>query len=393
MLQSELDAWHMQRALELAVQGEGHVEPNPMVGCVIARGAEIIGEGWHRRFGGPHAEVEALTVAGSRASGSTMYVTLEPCCHHGKTPPCSQAVIHSGIARVVVAQEDPFAEVQGQGLREMRQAGIEVEVGLLQPQAEALNAPYLKLIRRGQPWIIAKWAMTLDGKIATHTGSSRWISSESSREVVQFLRARVDGIMVGSGTALADDPLLRARPRPTTQGAFVHPVEIPRQAVRIVLDRRGRLPLSSQLVRTTGAAPLIVVTSKDASSASIASLREAGCEVLVLAAHADPGEESAAGQGPAAQLDELLSSLGTRRMTNVLVEGGGRLLGSLFDAGHVDEVHVFIAPKLIGGDKAPSPLAGAGIAQMADALELESVEQIPVGNDFYIRGRVRHKEA
>ena len=178
----DLDAWHMQRALELAAQGQGHVEPNPMVGCVVVQGAEIIGQAWHRRFGQAHAEVEALKMAGRRAAGATMYVTLEPCCHQGKTPPCTRAVVAAGIARVVIAHRDPFPEVGGRGIAELQQAGIQVEVGLLEQEARRLNAPYLKLVETGRPWVIAKWAMTLDGKIATRTGSSQWISSPESRE-------------------------------------------------------------------------------------------------------------------------------------------------------------------------------------------------------------------
>ena len=187
--------------MELAVRGQGEVEPNPMVGCVIVRGAEIIGEGWHRKFGGPHAEVEALRLAGRRAAGATMVVTLEPCCHQGKTPPCTRSIIAAGIRRVVVAQRDPFPQVNGSGLSELREAGVEVELGPMEDEARRLNSPYLKLLSRGKPWVLAKWAMTLDGKTATFTGSSQWISSPESRELVHALRGRVDAILVGRGTA------------------------------------------------------------------------------------------------------------------------------------------------------------------------------------------------
>ncbi|MFZ5831242.1 MAG: bifunctional diaminohydroxyphosphoribosylaminopyrimidine deaminase/5-amino-6-(5-phosphoribosylamino)uracil reductase RibD, partial [Planctomycetota bacterium] len=208
----DLDPWHMRRALELAAEGEGYVEPNPMVGCVIAQGAETLGEGWHRRFGGPHAEIEALRIAGPRAAGATMFVTLEPCCHFGKTPPCTRAVVDAGIRRVVVAIGDPFPAVAGGGLAELRAAGIETTIGVLEAEAAELVAPYLKLLRTGLPWVIAKWAMTLDGKIATHTGVSRWISGPESRAVVHRLRGRVDAIVVGRQTAAIDDPQLTARP-------------------------------------------------------------------------------------------------------------------------------------------------------------------------------------
>lgn len=365
MDQPELDAWHMRRALELAVQGQGCVEPNPMVGCVIVRGAEIIGEGYHRRYGEAHAEVEALKIAGSRAAGATMYVTLEPCCHFGKTPPCSRAVVAAGLRRVVVAQADPFPQVHGGGLAELRAAGIEVEVGLLAADAQRLNAPYLKLVHTGRPWIIAKWAMTLDGKIATRTGSSRWISSEASRAVVHELRGRVDAILVGRQTALSDDPLLTARPAGR------------RTALRVVLDTRAVLPDASQLLQTARQTPLMVVIGEEALPVDRQRLAAAGCEVFLTE-----------GATPAARLDSLLAELGRRRLTNVLVEGGSRLLGSLFDARQIDEAHVFVAPRLCGGADAPSPLAGEGLAEMSQALLLDAPEYRTIGGDMYIRGRV-----
>jgi diaminohydroxyphosphoribosylaminopyrimidine deaminase / 5-amino-6-(5-phosphoribosylamino)uracil reductase len=366
MSPSEIDLWHMRRALDLAVQGQGAVEPNPMVGCVIARGAEIIGEGWHRRFGGDHAEVEALRLAGERARGATLYVTLEPCCHVGKTPPCTRAVLAAGVRRVVAAMRDPFPQVAGGGLAELHAAGIEIDVGLLEDAARRLNAPYLKLLGTGRPWIIAKWAMTLDGKIATRTGQSRWISNEQSRQVVHALRGRVDAIVVGRETARRDDPLLTARPPG------------PRTAFRVVLDSLASLASDGQLVRTAREAPVLVAAGPEASKADVKRLTDAGCEVL-LVERADP----------AGRLDALLAELGRRRMTNVLVEGGGRLLGSLRDAGQIDEVHVFIAPKLVGGSQAPGPIGGRGVDAMPAALALDDLEIQRSGTDLYLRGRVK----
>jgi diaminohydroxyphosphoribosylaminopyrimidine deaminase/5-amino-6-(5-phosphoribosylamino)uracil reductase len=362
----ELDRWHMQRALELAVQGQGRVEPNPMVGCVIAEGAEIIGEGWHRVFGGPHAEVEALTIAGSRAAGATMYVTLEPCCHQGKTPPCTKAILAAGIRRVVVAQSDPFPQVAGGGIAELKAAGIEVELGVLQEQAQELNAPYLKLLGTGRPWIMAKWAMTLDGKTATRAGSSQWISNPQSRNIVHQLRGRVDGIMVGRETAQLDDPLLTARP----PGA--------RQALRIVVDTHASLSSDRKLVCTACEVPVLVAVGPTASKADVQRLTDAGCEVFVCSASRHT-----------ARLDQLLEELGRRRLTNVLVEGGGRLVGSLLDARQIDEVHVFIAPKLLGGAAARGPMAGEGIDDIGQSLTLDSPEIEPIGSDVYVHGRVR----
>jgi diaminohydroxyphosphoribosylaminopyrimidine deaminase/5-amino-6-(5-phosphoribosylamino)uracil reductase len=365
MNQHDIDLWHMRRALELAVRGEGRVEPNPMVGCVIARGAEIIGEGWHRRFGQDHAEIEALRIAGDRAPGATLYVTLEPCCHQGKTPPCTRALLASGIGRVVVAQSDPFSQVHGGGIAELRAAGVTVEVGLLEAEARRLNAPYLKLVTFGRPWIIAKWAMTLDGKIATCMGMSRWISGPESRQLVHALRGRVDAIVVGRETANRDDPLLTARPPG------------PRTAVRVVLDTAASLGDGSALVRTARETPVFVAVGSASTAANRMRLDTAGCEVFVC-----PGDS------PAARLDAILAELGRRRMTNVLVEGGGRLLGSLLDARQLDEVHVFVAPKLFGGAAAPTAIAGGGIAVVAEALQMETPEVRQVDGDTYIHARV-----
>jgi diaminohydroxyphosphoribosylaminopyrimidine deaminase / 5-amino-6-(5-phosphoribosylamino)uracil reductase len=363
--QVSLDLWHMRRALELAAQGQGAVEPNPMVGCVIARGAEIIGEGWHRRFGGPHAEVEALKLAGPRARGATLYVTLEPCCHHGKTAPCTRAVLEAGIARVVAAMADPFPQVAGGGLAELHAAGVDVQLGVLESEARMLNAPYLKLLSTGRPWIIAKWAMTLDGKIAARTGDSRWISCEGSRKIVHQLRGRMDAIIVGRGTAAADDPLLTARP----PGA--------RTAARIVVDTRASLSLASQLVRTARNVPVLVAIGSTAAASDCGRLINAGCKIVAC-----PGIDHTT------RMESLLAVLGEDRMTNVMVEGGSRLLGSLFDARMIDEVHVFIAPKLAGGAAAPGPIVGLGVDRIATAMPLKDIVVQQVESDIYLRGRV-----
>jgi diaminohydroxyphosphoribosylaminopyrimidine deaminase / 5-amino-6-(5-phosphoribosylamino)uracil reductase len=365
MQQHEVDLWHMRRPLALPAQGQGFVEPNPMVGCVIARGAEIIGEGWHRRFGQAHAEVEALRLAGERAKGAAMFVTLEPCCHHGKTPPCTKAIAGAGLRRVVVAQRDPFPAVDGGGLAELRAAGMEVEVGLLEDEARAVNAPYLKLVSTGRPWVLAKWAMTLDGKTATRTGASQWISGEESRRLVHQLRGRVDAIVIGRETARMDNPLLTARPPG------------PRTALRVVVDTRATLASSSRLLRTAQEAPLLVAVGATAPASERRRLEQAGCEVFVCEAETHTG-----------RLDQLLGELGRRQMTNVFVEGGGRLLGTLLDAGQIDEVHIFVAPKLLGGQNARSPIDGEGVAEIAHALELDDPQWQQVGPDLYLSGRI-----
>jgi diaminohydroxyphosphoribosylaminopyrimidine deaminase/5-amino-6-(5-phosphoribosylamino)uracil reductase len=364
------DDRYMALALALAAQGEGWVEPNPLVGCLIVRDEKIVGQGFHERFGGPHAEVVALAAAGAAAAGATAYVTLEPCCHHGKTPPCTQALIQAGVGRVVVALEDPFPQVAGQGIAELRAAGIPCDVGLLAAQARQLLAPYLKLLNTGRPWVIAKWAMTLDGKLATRTGDSQWISSEPSRAVVHQLRGRVDAVIVGSGTARADNPLLTARPADRADWK--------RTATRIVIDSAATLAPDSRLVQTARDVPLLVAVAPAADAAACQRLIDAGAEVL-----------RCAGETHEARLGTLLDELGRRRMTNVLVEGGGKLLGTLFDLRAVDEVHVFIAPKISGGAAAPSPVGGAGADKMANALALADISIEELAGDTYIHGRLR----
>ncbi len=275
-------------------------------------------------------------------------------------------MIAAGVSRVVVAQQDPFVQVDGGGIAELKAAGIEVEVGLCQRKARRLNAPYLKLTRTGRPWIIAKWAMTLDGKLSTRAGDSRWISGPASREIVHRLRGRVDAILVGRGTAAADDPLLTARPPG------------PRTAARIVVDTHASLPLTSQLVRTVGQAPVMVAVGSTAPSEPVDALLAAGCDVIVCE-----------GDSHSARLAHLLDELGGRLMTNVLVEGGGKLLGSLFDAGEVDEVHAFVAPQIVGGAAAGTPVAGRGVELMSHALRLKDATIEQVGSDAYIHGRVQ----
>jgi diaminohydroxyphosphoribosylaminopyrimidine deaminase/5-amino-6-(5-phosphoribosylamino)uracil reductase len=363
--ESEFDAWHMARAIELAARGEGLVEPNPMVGCTLVANGETVGEGWHQRYGGPHAEIEALQSAGARARGATAFVTLEPCGHQGKTGPCTRDLIAAGVSRVVVAQQDPFSQVAGKGIAELRSAGITVDVGLLESEARQLNAPYLKLVKTGRPWIIAKWAMTLDGKIASRSLDSRWVSSRASRDIVHKLRGRVDAIMVGRATAEADDPLLTARPPGS------------RVAVRIVLDGKASLGDASQLVQTAREVPVLVAIGKQAAAKDRQRLAAAGCEVVEC-----PGESHAD------RLAWLLDELGRRQLTNILVEGGGQVLGSLLDLDQIDEVHAFIAPKLIGGAEASGPVGGNGIERMAQAVKLSAPRIEQCGGDVYLHGRI-----
>jgi diaminohydroxyphosphoribosylaminopyrimidine deaminase / 5-amino-6-(5-phosphoribosylamino)uracil reductase len=360
---SDADERWMRRALDLAERGRGWVEPNPLVGAVVVRDGRAVGEGWHRRYGEAHAEVNALAEAGAAARGATLYVTLEPCCHHGKTPPCTDAVLRAGIARVVAALEDPFPQVAGQGAARLRAAGVAVDFGPGAAEARRQNAPYLKLLATGRPYVHAKWAMTLDGKIATRAGDSKWISNEASRRLVHALRGRVDAVVVGLGTVRADDPLLTARPPG------------PRTPARVVLDSRGGLPLTSRLVRTAREARVVVVTAGPLPPEREEELRAAGCEVLAVAA--DAGRPA---------VPALLDELGRRRLTNVLVEGGSEVLGSFLDSGAIDEVHVFIAPRLAGGAGARTPMAGRGVEAIASALRLDRREVEPVEGDLYVHG-------
>lgn len=369
----------MRHAIDLAARGEGFVEPNPMVGCVLVAPmagsdeGELLGEGFHARFGQAHAERAALQDARRRGNadrliGATAYVTLEPCCHHGKTAPCTTALIEAGIARVVVAQLDPFPQVAGQGVAALRAAGMSVEIGVDQAAAEQLAAPYLKRLRTGRPWMIAKWAMSLDGKLATHTGDSQWISCPTSRAWVQELRGRVDAILVGSRTALLDDPRLTART----------PYTPPRTALRVVLDSQLQLSPQSNLALTARQVPLLLVAAPDASPEKAQQLKELGCHVY-LSPHADRNR----------RLDALLEHLVSRySATNVLVEGGGELLGSLLELQQIDQCEVFIAPKLIGGQAAPSPIGGLGLAALRDGPPITQWRVQSSGDDSHIHVRL-----
>ncbi len=364
MSQLDDDVRWMRLALGEAAKGQGAVEPNPMVGAVLVRDGQPIALGHHERFGGPHAEIVALRRAGESARGATLYVTLEPCCHHGKTPPCTDAIVAAGIARVVAAIGDPFPAVNGGGLAALAAAGIPARAGCLADEARELNAPYWKRLTSGRPYVVAKWAMTLDGKTAAASGDSRWISSEASRRRVHDLRGRMDAILVGIGTVVADDPQLTARPPG------------PRRPLRVVLDAAARLPDDGYLVRTAREASVLVAVTDRAAAVDRGRLRSAGCEVVAF-----PGD------GPV-PIGGLLDELGRRGMTNVLVEGGGRVLGSFLDAGEADAAEVFIAPILEGGDHPRTAIRGAGRVRMSDAIRLREIQVERIGDDTLVRGRL-----
>jgi len=362
---SQFDIECMSRALALAEQGQGFVEPNPMVGCVIARHDAIVSEGWHRRFGDAHAEVDALRHLGGSGRDCTLYVTLEPCCHTAKTPPCTDALVQADLPRVVVAMQDPDRRVAGKGIQVLRQAGIDVQVGLMEKEAARLNAPFVCRTTRGRPWVMAKWAMSWDGRIATATGDSQWISNEAARTIVHAIRGRVDAVAVGRGTVAADDPLLTARPAG------------PRTAARVVFDSRAQLPSNSKLVQTINEGPVWVMASTDAELEQVDRLRNAGCDVLQFEG-SYPDRIAAA-----------LSALAERHVTNLLVEGGGELLGAIQAAGCIDEYHIFLGQKIIGGRDAPGPLGGIGIDRLVDSVQLEDVRVDSIDGDVYLSCRRR----
>jgi diaminohydroxyphosphoribosylaminopyrimidine deaminase/5-amino-6-(5-phosphoribosylamino)uracil reductase len=362
---AEEQRW-MNRALELAARGRGRVEPNPLVGCVIVREGRVVGEGWHQRFGGPHAEREALQQVENAEDlrGATWFVTLEPCSHHGKTPPCVESVIASQPTEVVIAMSDPYPEVDGRGIAQLEAANITVRTSVCEDAARRLNSPYLKRLFKRRPWVIAKWAMSLDGKISTRTGESRWISNPTSRRLSHEIRGKVDAIVVGKGTVIRDDPLLTARPAG------------PRVARRVVFDREATLPSDCQVLCTAREFPVLLVCGANAPMSNVDRVRSLGAEVLCC--QSDDAVQ---------MVLQCLDHLYDQQATNVLVEGGGELHGSFLAAGEIDEVHVFIGPKLIGGQSAPGPVGGVGFAALADAWQVESDSLQLLDGDAYFIGR------
>jgi diaminohydroxyphosphoribosylaminopyrimidine deaminase/5-amino-6-(5-phosphoribosylamino)uracil reductase len=350
----ERDERLMRRALALAVRGLGETNPNPAVGCLIVRGGRVLGEGWHARAGGPHAEVVALRRAGARARGATLYVTLEPCAHFGRTPPCAPLLRDAGVARVVVASTDPNPLVRGRGLALLRRAGIAVEAGVLEAEATRLNERFLQSARLGRPFVLLKAAVTLDGRIATASGDSKWITGPAERRQARWLRRLHDAVLVGVGTALADDPLLL--PAPRTRRPFT----------RVVLDSRLRLPVASRLVRTASERqPVLVLTCADAPERRRV-LEAAG--VMVVPVAADGGRVA---------LPEALAALHERGITSLMVEGGSEVLGAFLAARRLDQVALFRAPILLGGRGSRSAFGGEDPRKIADGLRLEPVPADP----------------
>lgn len=367
---------YMARALELAARGAGWTNPNPQVGAVIVKDGGIIGEGWHADYGKLHAEREALAHCVEDPRGATIYVTLEPCCHWGKTPPCTEAIIEAGITRVVVGAPDPNPLVAGKGFEVLREAGIEVVEGVLLDECRAINEVFFHYIQNGLPQVIAKYAMTLDGKIATRTGASRWITSEAARKRVHEDRHRYAAIMVGIGTVLADDPELTSR----------IPDQETKNPLRVVIDSSARTPLTSKLVQTACEIPTLIAVAAQAPAEHIAALEEAGCEVFVSPANGavQPAEHDRV------DLPALLAYLGKEKsIDSVIVEGGATLLWSFFSQGLVDRVQAYIAPKVFGGTGAPSPVQGLGVKTPAGAIHCSTPTVTRLGQDILLECEVQ----
>jgi diaminohydroxyphosphoribosylaminopyrimidine deaminase/5-amino-6-(5-phosphoribosylamino)uracil reductase len=355
----------MKLALRLAARGAGWVSPNPMVGAVVVKDGQVVGKGYHRRAGLPHAEVEALRSAGEAAQGADLYVTLEPCNHQGRTPPCTRAILAAGVRQVIIAARDPNPQVTGGGAEFLAEQGIDVTVGVLEAEARQLNEAWFYWVKTGRPWVMAKAACSLDGKIATATGESQWLTGETARAFGHRLRHQVDAILVGVGTVLADNPQLTARlPRGRSQ-----------DPIRIILDSRLRLPLDAKLVTLNSQAPTWVATTGQAPPDTVRAMEDHGVQVLVLPA--DEGRVS---------LPALLQYLGERQVQSVLVEGGAETLGAFFDQRLVHQFHFFYAPKILGGVKAPAMVGGQGVTHLGEAHIVRNLSIRHLGVDLLVSG-------
>ena len=361
----EQDRQYMKMALELAQKGMGFTAPNPMVGAVIVKNGRIIGQGYHRKYGGLHAEREALAACTEEPEGASIYVTLEPCCHYGKQPPCVNAILEAGIRRVIIGSSDPNPLVAGKGIRILKDRGIEVTENILTEECDKLNEAFFYYIQNKKPYVVMKYAMTMDGKIAAYTGESKWVTGEAARIHVQEQRLKYTGIMVGVGTVLADDPMLTCR------------LENSRNPVRIICDSHLRTPLTSKIVRTAATIPTILASSSK-DQQKIKNYEELGCQVLYVPeknGHID--------------LNRLMELLGAAKIDSILLEGGGSLNWSALECGIVQKVQTYIAPKLFGGEEAKTPVEGKGFPDPASAVLLKNSEIIRLGDDFLIESEVK----
>ncbi len=356
----------MARALELARKGAGRTSPNPMVGAVIVKNGQVVGEGYHKKAGFPHGEIAALKKAGRKAQGADLYVNLEPCCHFGKTPPCTDAILAAGIRKVIVGMRDPNKLVSGKGVRKLRQKGIEVVTGVLGKECTRLNEVFIKFICTRRPFVILKTAVSLDGKIATSAGQSQWITGPKARQRVHQTRNEVDAIIAGAGTVVKDNPSLTTRLRKKLN--VKHPV-------RVILDNENRVPLSANVFQNTDSQQVLYIAGKSLPVSRKKALTQKGVEVLSL-------KEKKGG----VDLQHLMQVLGEKELTSVLIEGGGEVNASALEAGLVDKVMVFVAPVLIGGRDAPGPVGGHGVRRLEEALKIKNMSVTPIGNDWLLEG-------
>lgn len=365
-LEPAADEHYMQIALNLAQQARGRTSPNPMVGALVVKNNKIIGQGYHAKAGTPHAEIHALNEAGKEAAGATLYVTLEPCCHHGRTEPCTKAILNSGVERVVVAMVDPNPLVKGKGIRCLREGGLRVDIGVLEKEACCLNETFIKYIITKMPFVLLKTAMSLDGKIATRTGESKWITGSEARNYSHQLRSWYDAILVGVNTILKDNPALTAR---LSEKETKNPV-------RIVVDSQARTPLEAQVVTSAKETPTLIAVTNTAPADKISRLEKMGVEVLPVNANSNGRVD----------LKALMLELGRREITSLLIEGGGEVHSSALKAGIADKIVWFIAPLIIGGQGAPGPVGGEGVASLKEAITLKQITMKKFGQDIYVEG-------
>ncbi|MEE2987610.1 MAG: bifunctional diaminohydroxyphosphoribosylaminopyrimidine deaminase/5-amino-6-(5-phosphoribosylamino)uracil reductase RibD [Nitrospinota bacterium] len=360
-----LDCQHMSRTLDLACRAEGRTSPNPMVGAVVVKKGKVVGEGYHARAGGPHGEIVALRKAGGRARAGTLYINLEPCCHYGRTPPCTDAILASGIKKVIVGMRDPNKEVAGKGIRILKQNGIEVVTGVLEPECRRLNEIYVKYISTGKPYVILKAALSLDGKISTRTGESQWITGSAARQKSHELRNKVDAVLVGTETVLNDNPRLTTRIK---NRQVKHPV-------RVILDRSNRIPLTANTFKNVRSQRVIYVSGDGLSVSRKKNLDRLGVETLIL--QTNRGRLN---------LKQLMKKLGEMELVSVLIEGGSEVNASALKEKIVDKILFFVAPIIIGGNNARGAVGGEGIAKLKDAYKIKNLQAIRVGSDFMLEG-------
>jgi diaminohydroxyphosphoribosylaminopyrimidine deaminase/5-amino-6-(5-phosphoribosylamino)uracil reductase len=364
-LARELDENYMRLALNLALKAEGKTSPNPLVGAVVIKSGKVVARGFHKRAGLPHAEIVALRQAGRRSIGADLYVNLEPCCHHGRTPPCIDAIIEARIKRVVIGVRDPNHLINGKGVRLLRKNGIDVVTGILKKECEALNESFLKYIKTGRPFLILKSALTLDGKIATRTGNSKWITGSKARDYAHQLRSRVDAVLVGAGTVFSDNPRLTSRLEKNST----------RNPIRIIVAGKKTVPISAKVFNNSHKERVIYAVTNDFSSSRKIRLEKMGVEVLLI--------KQKRGR---VNLSLLMDKLGKMKITSIMIEGGSEISGSIFKEKLCDKVIYFIAPKIIGGRKSPSPVGGEGVKHLKDFMEIKNMSVDKLGDDLVIEG-------